>query len=78
MAKGLRHKRNQIDIYSNSWGPADNGYGIEGPSLEGQKSLKHGASQVYKRVINVVLILKALSFDISTLVLAVEKPQCNA
>lgn len=31
-----------VDIFSNSWGPPDNGYTIAGPGRLAAKALKHG------------------------------------
>ncbi len=45
-ANGLKYKRDQIDIYSNSWGPLDNGYSVKGPGIEEIKALKYGALKV--------------------------------
>ncbi|KAL9963178.1 hypothetical protein ACROYT_G032353 [Oculina patagonica] len=41
-ARALRHKRNLIDIYSNSWGPGDMGWQVEGPGPRLTKVLEEG------------------------------------
>lgn len=43
---GLGYKRDKIDIYSNSWGPSDNGRSVIGPGLKGKKALEQGALEV--------------------------------
>jgi len=43
----LVHKLDEIDIYSNSWGPGDMGYKIEGPGTLTSKALEHGANKVH-------------------------------
>ena len=43
---GLGYKRDKIDIYSNSWGPSDNGRSVIGPGLKGKRALKQGALEV--------------------------------
>jgi hypothetical protein len=45
-SKGLRHKRKKIHIYSNSWGPLDNGYMVHRIGPRVQKSLEYGAKKV--------------------------------
>jgi len=35
-----------IDIYSNSWGPGDMGWEVEGPGLLTSRALKLGIKQV--------------------------------
>ena len=47
-ARALSHATNLIDIYSNSWGPNDNGLAVEGPGPLTQRALKHGAEKVTK------------------------------
>ncbi len=45
--RGLRYKRNkQIHIYSNSWGPSDNGRTVKGPGPLVKEALKNGARRV--------------------------------
>jgi len=41
-ARGLSHKKNLIDIYSNSWGPGDMGWQVEGPGPLLTKVLEQG------------------------------------
>ena len=45
-AKGLRYKTDNIDIYSNSWGPADNGYTIKNLAAVETRALSEGANKV--------------------------------
>lgn len=47
-ARALSHATNLIDIYSNSWGPNDNGLQVEGPGPLTRQALKHGAEKVTK------------------------------
>ena len=47
-AKALNYKFNDIDIYSNSWGPLDNGFAVEGPQYLTKIALKNGAQKVSK------------------------------
>ena len=46
-ASALGHSRNNIDIYSNSWGPADNSVTVDGPKYLTSLALKEGAEMVY-------------------------------
>lgn len=45
-AAALKFKREYIDIYSNSWGPSDKGFEVEGPGNKTLKALKEGAEEV--------------------------------
>ena len=45
-AKALSFNRNYIDIYSNSWGPNDNGFEVDGPGRLTQIALEEGAEKV--------------------------------
>ena len=42
----LIHKLESIDIYSNSWGPGDIGWEVEGPGPLASKALELGTSKV--------------------------------
>ena len=42
----LSHERDIIDIYSNSWGPSDAGFIVEGPRTMAQMALRNGTSKV--------------------------------
>ena len=44
--KALSHKKNLIDIYSNSWGPDDRGFAVAGPGPLTRDALKKGAEEV--------------------------------
>ena len=45
-AGALSHNRNDIDIYSNSWGPSDIGFIVSGPGLLVNQAFMEGATQV--------------------------------
>jgi hypothetical protein len=45
-ASSLSYNPNYIDIYSNSWGPNDDGATVEGPGPLTQKALLDGVTQV--------------------------------
>lgn len=49
-AAALKFKREYIDIYSNSWGPSDKGFEVEGPGNKTLKALKEGAEEVINKV----------------------------
>ena len=46
-ASALGYKDNHIDIYSNSWGPADSGFIVDGPGPLAKKALFNGATKVH-------------------------------
>lgn len=45
-AKGLGFKQNYVDIYSSSWGPADNGFEIAGAGVMTEEVLRKGTLEV--------------------------------
>ena len=45
-ARSLSYKRNVADIYSNSWGPYDSGYTVEGPGHLTSLAFERGAAEV--------------------------------
>ena len=45
-ASALSHNRNDIDIYSNSWGPSDYGFTVSGPEPLVDQALMEGVTQV--------------------------------
>ena len=45
-ASALGYKDNHIHIYSNSWGPSDNGFIVEGPGPLAKKALFNGVTKV--------------------------------
>ena len=45
-AKALTFQRDYVDIYSNSWGPPDNGFLVQGPGYYSDKALKEGVTKV--------------------------------
>ena len=47
-ARALSYAPNHIDIYSNSWGPADTGWDIGGPATITKEALKEGTTRVSK------------------------------
>ena len=46
IAEALGHYNDHIGVYSNSWGPPDNGRSVEGPGLLTSMTLKNGAERV--------------------------------
>lgn len=46
-AKGLGFRQNYVDIYSNSWGPEDNGREVAEVGVMTEKVLSQGAFKVY-------------------------------
>lgn len=42
----LLHKIEMIDIYSNSWGPGDAGFEVQGPGILSAKALELGIQKV--------------------------------
>ena len=46
IAEALGHYNDHIGIYSNSWGPWDNGRTLEGPGLLTTMTLENGAQNV--------------------------------
>ena len=46
VASTLSHGRNLIDVYSNSWGPRDNGYNVGGPGNMTILALEKGVTIV--------------------------------
>ena len=47
----LVHKLESIDIYSNSWGPGDMGWRVEGPGPLTRKALELGSKKVLYQII---------------------------
>lgn len=45
-AMALGHLPQEIDIYSNSWGPSDNGILVDGPGTLTRATLEAGAKMV--------------------------------
>ena len=45
-AVALNYKYNNIDIYSNSWGPYDKGFTVEGPRILTRMALENGVNKV--------------------------------
>lgn len=44
--EALGYKQNLIDIYTASWGPADNGKNLEAPGRLASEALQRGINQV--------------------------------
>ena len=55
--KALTHKNDIIDIYSNSWGPADLGFVVAGPDTLAKKAFEMGAKKVISYHYNYTLII---------------------
>ena len=47
-ANALNYRYHNIDIYSNSWGPVDNGFTVDGPRFLTKLALQIGATKVFK------------------------------
>ena len=45
-AGALSHGRDVVDIYSNSWGPFDEGFRVAGPRTMTKRALQDGISMV--------------------------------
>lgn len=45
-ANALSFNNNHIQIYSNSWGPVDNGFTVGGPEWATTRTLKQGVQNV--------------------------------
>ena len=45
-AEALGYKKDSIDIYSNGWGPSDNGSQVSGPSQLTKRAMKNGVDMV--------------------------------
>ena len=45
-AKALGYKSSVIQVYSNSWGPLDDGIVVDGPGILVQRTFEIGASKV--------------------------------
>ncbi len=45
-ACALGYESDYIDVYSNSWGPADSGFLVQGPGKLVEKALETGAKKV--------------------------------
>ena len=49
-ASALGYQDNYIDVYSNSWGPSDFGFIVDGPDTLVQSTLRTGVTEVCARV----------------------------
>ena len=50
-ARALSHRADVIDIYSNSWGPPDDGYSVQGPEKMTAAVLEKGTQMVRPKMI---------------------------
>ena len=55
-SEALVHKLESIDIYSNSWGPGDMAWQIEGPGPLTSAALEKGIREVFYRVVRAFTI----------------------
>lgn len=46
-AQALSYNNDYVQIYSNSWGPPDNGFLVQGPGYYSGRTLKEGVSEVF-------------------------------
>ena len=46
-ASSLTFANNIVDIYSNSWGPGDDGLTVDGPGMLTTMALEDGVTEVY-------------------------------
>ena len=46
-ASSLTFENDIVDIYSNSWGPADDGQTVDGPGVLTKIALQTGVQEVY-------------------------------
>ena len=65
-AGALSHNRNNIDIYSNSWGPPDDGYTVGGPGPRTRQAFMEGATEV-----TIMLTEPTINFNLSIRVVEV-------
>ena len=49
--RAFSFKSDQIQVSSNSWGPSDNGYTVDGPTKMTQHALKTGVTKVCVAII---------------------------
>lgn len=49
-ARALVHEIENVDIYSNSWGPGDPGWRVQGPGRLASEALKRGIDEVIVRL----------------------------
>ena len=47
-SRALSHENDIIDIYSNSWGPFDDGFRVEGPLALAKRTFKEGTQKVIR------------------------------
>ena len=47
-ARSLSYRKDIVDIYSNSWGPYDSGYTVDGPGQLTEMALQNGVREVSK------------------------------
>ena len=61
VAQALNHKYDHIDIYSNSWGPADRGYQVDGPGETERLAFIDGVTNVCSNTTSLVSLLITVS-----------------
>ena len=61
-AQALSYRNNYVQIYSNSWGPPDNGMLVQGPGYYSSRVLREGA---YKVRLSCILTSNELCFKAS-------------
>ncbi len=59
-AQAIRHKIEEVHIYSGSWGPQDNGLALDGPGHLASLALLYGITKV------ILQFLKSIAFQNST------------
>ena len=56
-SSALGYQYNYVDVYSNSWGPPDNGYYVRGPGYLTSNTLENGVTRVCSSVRRLAKIL---------------------
>ena len=56
-AKGLGFRQDYVDIYSNSWGPEDNGHKVAEIGVMTEKVIRKGAMEVLIIIIIILIII---------------------
>ena len=60
-ASSLSFKPNYIDIYSNSWGPKDDGATVDGPGKLAKKAFVDGVTKVSHSKYTILLYIESYS-----------------
>ena len=69
-ASALGYRNYYIDVYSNSWGPSDFGFVVNGPDTLVQNTLRTGVTEVCGFTKNATTIPVTLSQDLHVCMLA--------